>query len=50
MASNVWWDMTTPTMELSKQVLLRMAGGAEMTEGASAFMQKRTPDFRQFRK
>jgi 2-ketocyclohexanecarboxyl-CoA hydrolase len=50
MASNVWWDMTTPTMELSKQVLLRMAGGAQMTEGASAFMQKRTPDFRQFRK
>ena len=48
-ASNVWWDLTRNQMELSKQVLLRMAGGAEMTEGASAFMEKRAPDFRQFR-
>jgi 2-ketocyclohexanecarboxyl-CoA hydrolase len=49
-ATNVWWDMTASSMELSKQVLLRMAGGAEMTEGATAFMEKRTPDFRRFRK
>lgn len=49
-ASNVWWDMLTPTMEHAKQVLLRLAGGEEMTEGASAFMEKRKPNFRQFRK
>jgi dihydroxynaphthoic acid synthetase len=47
--SNIWWDLTSPSMELAKQVLLRMAGGAQMTEGACAFMQKRKPDFRQFR-
>jgi 2-ketocyclohexanecarboxyl-CoA hydrolase len=49
-SSNVWWDMLTPSMEQAKQVLLRLAGGPEMTEGANAFMQKRKPDFRQFRK
>jgi 1,4-dihydroxy-2-naphthoyl-CoA synthase len=39
-----------PTMELARQSLLRLAGGEEMTEGASAFMEKRKPDFRLFRK
>jgi 2-ketocyclohexanecarboxyl-CoA hydrolase len=48
--SNVWWDTLTPTMEHAKQTLLRLAGGPEMTEGANAFMQKRKPDFRQFRR
>jgi 1,4-dihydroxy-2-naphthoyl-CoA synthase len=48
--SNIWWDMLQPAMEHAKQTLLRLAGGAEMTEGASAFMQKRKPNFRQFRK
>jgi naphthoate synthase len=48
--SNVWWDNLTSGMEHAKQAMLRLAGGAEMTEGASAFMAKRKPDFRQFRK
>jgi 2-ketocyclohexanecarboxyl-CoA hydrolase len=48
-SSNVWWDMLTPNMEQSRQALLRLAGGPEMTEGATAFMEKRKPDFRQFR-
>lgn len=48
--SNVWWDMLQPTMEHAKQTLLRLAGGPEMTEGASAFMEKRKPNFRPFRK
>jgi 2-ketocyclohexanecarboxyl-CoA hydrolase len=48
--SNVWWDMLQPVHEHAKQVLLRLAGGAEMTEGATAFMEKRKPNFRQFRK
>jgi len=49
-SSNVWWDSLAPAMEHAKQVLLRLAGGEEMTEGASAFMQKRKPNFRRFRK
>ena len=48
--SNVWWEMLGPAMDHAKQTLLRLAGGPEMTEGASAFMEKRKPDFRQFRK
>jgi 1,4-dihydroxy-2-naphthoyl-CoA synthase len=31
-------------------VLLGLAGGEEMTEGATAFMEKRKPNFRQFKK
>jgi dihydroxynaphthoic acid synthetase len=48
--SNVWWDMLTPAMEHAMQTLLRLAGGEEMTEGATAFMEKRKPDFSRFRK
>ncbi len=47
--SNVWWDMLAPAMMHAKQTLLRLAGSEQMTEGASAFMQKRKPDFRRFR-
>lgn len=47
--SNVWWDMLAPAMAHAQQTLLRLAGGEEMTEGASAFMAKRKPDFRRFR-
>lgn len=48
--SNVWWDMLAPAMAHAQQTLLRLAGGEEMTEGAGAFMEKRKPDFRKFRK
>jgi 2-ketocyclohexanecarboxyl-CoA hydrolase len=47
--SNIWWDNITAGMEHAKQAMLRLAGGPEMTEGASAFMAKRKPDFRKFR-
>lgn len=47
--SNVWWDMLTPAMEHAMQTLIRLAGGEEMTEGASAFIEKRKPDFSPFR-
>jgi enoyl-CoA hydratase/carnithine racemase len=50
MCSDVWWGSMMPTMELARQSLLRLAGGEEMTEGASAFTEKRKPDFRRFRK
>ena len=49
-ASNVWWDSLISTMEHAKLALLGLAGREEMTEGATAFMEKRKPNFRQFRK
>jgi 2-ketocyclohexanecarboxyl-CoA hydrolase len=48
--SNVWWDMLAPAMEHAMQTLIRLAGGEEMTEGASAFIEKRKPDFSRFRR
>lgn len=49
-SSNVWFDSITPSLEHGKHLIMRMAGSPEMTEGASAFMEKRKPNFRQFRK
>ena len=49
-SSNVWWDMLAPAFAHAEQTMFRLAGGAEMLEGTSAFMGKRKPDFRQFRK
>lgn len=49
-SSNVWWDTLTPSMEAAKQALFRLAGGEQMTEGATAFLDKRKPDFSRFRK
>lgn len=48
--ANVWFDMIAPSLEMTRQAMIHMAGNAEQTEGASAFMQKRKPDFRQFRR
>jgi 1,4-dihydroxy-2-naphthoyl-CoA synthase len=42
--------MLAPAMSHGQQTLLRLAGGAEMTEGATAFMERRPPDFTPFRK
>lgn len=49
-SSNVWWDQLQPVYSHGEQVLLRLAGGPESLEGSSAFMEKRKPNFRQFRK
>ncbi len=48
--ANVWFDMIQPSFEMAKQALTHMAGNAQQTEGASAFMEKRKPNFHQFRK
>lgn len=48
--SNIWWDNITAGMEHAKLAMMQLAGGPQMTEGATAFMEKRKPDFRQFRK
>jgi 1,4-dihydroxy-2-naphthoyl-CoA synthase len=49
-SANVWFDMLMPSFEMVKQTMIHMAGNPEQTEGASAFMEKRKPNFRQFRK
>ena len=49
-SSNVWFDSITPSLEHGKHLIMRMAGSPEMTEGATAFMEKRKPNFRQFRR
>ncbi len=48
--ANVWFDSITPSFEMARQAMIHMAGNAEQSEGASAFMQKRKPDFRRFRR
>jgi len=48
--ANVWFDMLMPSFEMVKQAMTHIAGNAEQTEGATAFMEKRKPNFRQFRK
>ena len=48
--ANCWFDMLTPSIEMAKQAMIHIAGNAEQTEGANAFMEKRKPNFRQFRK
>jgi 1,4-dihydroxy-2-naphthoyl-CoA synthase len=48
--SNVWWDSLAPAFAHAEQTMFRLAGGPEMLEGTTAFMEKRKPDFRQFRK
>lgn len=48
--SNVWWDMMQPAYNHAEQTLFRLAGGPEQIEGTRAFMEKRKPNFGQFRK
>ncbi|MBS0320577.1 MAG: enoyl-CoA hydratase/isomerase family protein [Proteobacteria bacterium] len=49
-SSNYWWDLLQPGFNHGARLLAASAGSAEMREGASAFMEKRKPDFMQFRK
>jgi 2-ketocyclohexanecarboxyl-CoA hydrolase len=48
--TNVWFELIQSSLQMYQQALTHMAGNAQQAEGASAFMQKRKPDFRQFRK
>lgn len=48
-SSNYWWDLGQPGMVQGLGALWAVAGCDEMLEGAGAFMQKRKPDFMQFR-
>lgn len=49
MSCNTWFDMLYPSFTAGMGMLTLVAGCPEMIEGASAFMQKRKPDFRKFR-
>ena len=48
--ANCWFDMLMPSFEMAKQAMTQVAGNAQQTEGATAFMEKRKPNFRKFRK
>ena len=48
--ANCWFDMLMPSLEMAKQAMTQVAGNPQQTEGATAFMEKRKPNFRQFRK
>ncbi len=49
-SSNTWWDMLQSAYTHGEQMLMRTAGSEQNLEGARAFMEKRKPDFRRFRK
>lgn len=48
-SSNVWWDLLQSAYSHGEQLLMRTAGSEQNLEGARAFMEKRKPNFRQFR-
>ena len=50
MGANCWFEMLMPSFEMAKQAMIQIAGNPEQTEGATAFMEKRKPNFRKFRK
>ena len=49
-SSNYWWDLLQPGFNHGARLLAASAGSEEMLEGAQAFVEKRKPDFMQFRK
>lgn len=48
-SSNYWWDLLQPGFSHGARLLAASAGCEEMIEGASAFVEKRKPDFMKFR-
>ncbi|MFZ4604070.1 MAG: enoyl-CoA hydratase/isomerase family protein [Caulobacterales bacterium] len=49
-SANAWWDMMQPAITHGEQFLMKAAGTPQNVEGARAFMEKRPPNWRQFRK
>jgi enoyl-CoA hydratase/carnithine racemase len=49
LSSNYWWDLLQPGFVQGLGMVWASAGSAEMLEGARAFMERRKPDFMQFR-
>jgi len=48
-SSNYWWDLLQPGFSHGARLLAGAAGSPDMMEGARAFLEKRKPDFMQFR-
>ncbi len=49
-SANTWWDMMQPSISHGEQFLMHNAGTPQNLEGARAFMEKRKPDYRRYRK
>jgi 2-ketocyclohexanecarboxyl-CoA hydrolase len=49
-SSNYWWDLLQPGFSHGSRLLAASAGCPEMLEGAQAFVEKRPPNFMQFRR
>lgn len=49
LSMNTWMDTMWPALMSNTELLAQMAGGPEATEGQAAFLEKRAPNWRQFR-
>jgi 2-ketocyclohexanecarboxyl-CoA hydrolase len=50
LSSNLWWDQMQSAYAHGEQFLMHAAGTEQNLEGARAFMEKRKPNYRQYRK
>ena len=44
-SSNIWWNAARDSFSTGLGMLMQAVGSADMTEGASAFLEKRKPVF-----